>query len=89
MTGLVIFSKERYRMKLWKRVSGKRVWKISISAAIHFWRRKRVSGKRVSVSVGLSVVNSANNDPAKIISRVSPDPSRVEKKTTIPLSSGR
>ena len=37
------------------------------------WKRKRVSGKRVSVSTlwfplleSLSVVNSANNDPAKI-----------------------
>ena len=79
MTGLVVFSKERYRMKLWKRVSGKHVWKISISATIHFWKRKRI-WKRVFVLVGLSVVNSANNDPAKKIIRVSPDPSWVKKK---------
>jgi hypothetical protein len=54
-------------MKLWKRVSGKHVWE----TRFRFYGNSFLETEtRVSVSVGLSVVNSANNDPAKTISPV-------------------
>ncbi len=51
-------------MTIWKRK------RVSVSTAIHFWKRKRVSRKRVSVSTAIHfrwpvLVNSAKNDPAK------------------------
>ena len=62
----VSVSKTEYKMTIWKRK------RVSVSTtAIHFWKRKRVSRKRVSVSTAIHfrwpvfLVNSAKNDPAK------------------------